>query len=143
MIYTSCYFITGNESLELAQENKMNLIAQKIQLKAGDELLDIGCGWGTLVAHMAKYFGANTTGVTIAQAGVDWATQQIKDYGVEDKERAWRMDYRDIPKDKKYDKITCLEMAEHVGVKNFKKFMKQIYDMLKDDGIFYLQIAGL
>ncbi|MBK5284562.1 MAG: class I SAM-dependent methyltransferase [Bacteroidia bacterium] len=143
MIYTSCYFLTGNESLELAQENKMNLIAQKIQLKEGDELLDIGCGWGTLVAHMAKHFGANTTGVTIAQAGVDWATKQIKDYGVEDKARAWRMDYRDIPKNKKYDKITCLEMAEHVGVKNFKKFMKQIYDMLKDDGIFYLQIAGL
>lgn len=143
MIYTSCYFLTGNESLEVAQENKMNLIAQKIQLKTGDELLDIGCGWGTLVAHMAKYFGANTTGVTIAQAGVDWATNQIKDFGVVDKARAWRMDYRDIPKDKKYDKITCLEMAEHVGVKNFKKFMKQIYDMLKDDGIFYLQIAGI
>ena len=53
-----------------------------------------------------------------------------------------RMDYRDIPQ-KKYDKITCLEMAEHVGVKNFKTFMSQIYNLLKDDGLFYLQIAAL
>jgi len=143
MIYTSCYFKDLDESLEEAQENKMNLIAQKMQLKEGEELLDIGCGWGTLVAHMAKHYGVNATGVTIAQAGAEWATQQIKDYGVEDSAKIWTMDYRDIPTDKKYNKITCLEMAEHVGIKNFKKFMKQCYDLLEDDGLFYLQIAGL
>ena len=81
--------------------------------------------------------------MTIAQAGADWGNQQIKDYGVEDKAQIWVKDYRDIPKDKKYNKITCLEMAEHVGIKYFKKFMKQCYDMLEDDGMFYLQIAGL
>jgi cyclopropane fatty-acyl-phospholipid synthase-like methyltransferase len=143
MIYTSCFFKDGDESLEEAQDNKMNLIAQKMQLKAGDELLDIGCGWGTLVAHMAKYYGVNTTGVTIAPSGAEWGEKQIKEYGVEDKAKIWVKDYRDIPKDKKYDKITCLEMAEHVGIKNFKKFMKQCYDMLADDGLFYIQIACL
>ena len=143
MIYTSCYFKNEDESLEEAQENKMNLIAQKMQLKPGEELLDIGCGWGTLVAHLAKHYGVNTTGVTIAQAGADWANQQIKDHGVEDKAKIWVKDYRDIPRDKKYNKITCLEMAEHVGIKYLKKFMKQCYDMLEDDGLFYLKIAGL
>lgn len=143
MIYTSCYFKNVNESLEAAQVNKMNLIAQKMQLKEGDELLDIGCGWGTLVAHLAKHYGVKTTGVTIAQAGAEWATRQIKEYGVEDCAKIWTMDYRDIPRDKKYNKITCLEMAEHVGIKYFKKFMKQCYDLLEDDGLFYLQIAGL
>jgi cyclopropane fatty-acyl-phospholipid synthase-like methyltransferase len=144
MIYTSCYFEDQNETLEAAQDNKMNLIARKMQLKAGESLLDIGCGWGTLVAHMAKYYGVDATGVTIAQAGADWGTRQIGEYGVSPEQaRIWRMDYRDIPKDKKYDKITCLEMAEHVGIKYFRKFMDQIYDMLKDDGLFYLQIAGL
>ena len=143
MIYTSCYFKNLDESLEEAQENKMNLIAQKLQLKEGEELLDIGCGWGTLVAHMAKNYRVNTTGVTIAQAGAEWAVQQIKEYGVEDRAKIWTMDYRDIPGDKKYNKITCLEMAEHVGIKNFKKFIKQCYDILEDDGLFYLQIAGL
>lgn len=143
MIYTSCYFKDENESLEDAQENKMNLIAQKMQLKPGEELLDIGCGWGTLVAHLAKHYGVNTTGVTIAQAGADWANKQIKEHGVEETAKIWVKDYRDIPRDKKYNKITCLEMAEHVGIKYFKKFMQQCYDMLEDDGLFYLQIAGL
>lgn len=142
MIYTSCYFTDENETLEQAQDNKMDIIAQKIQLKEGETLLDIGCGWGTLIAHMAKYYGAETTGVTIAPAGAEWAQKQIEEYGVEDKAQVKVMDYRDIPM-KKYDKITCLEMAEHVGIKNFKKFMKQCYDMLEDDGIFYMQIACL
>ncbi len=143
MIYTSCYFHEHDESLEDAQDNKMNIIARKMQLKPGESLLDIGCGWGTLVAHMAKYYGVDATGVTIAQAGADWGTRQIGEYGVSPEQaRIWRMDYRDIPS-KKYDKITCLEMAEHVGIKYFKKFMKQIYDMLEDDGLFYMQIAGL
>lgn len=143
MVYTSCYFLRGDESLEEAQENKMNLIAQKLQLKPGQTMLDIGCGWGTFVAHMAKHYGVDSTGVTLAQAGADWGMKQIKDEGVEDRARILRMDYRDIPKNKKYDIVSCIEMAEHVGVKNFRKFMNQIYSLLEDDGLFYLQIAGL
>lgn len=143
MIYTSCYFLDQSESLEKAQENKMDVIAEKMDLKPGENLLDIGCGWGTLVAHMAKYYDVNTLGVTIADAGAEWGRRQIKEYGVEGKAKIDVMDYRDIPRDKKWDKITCLEMAEHVGIKYFKKFMRQCYDMLEDDGIFYLQIAGL
>ncbi|MCP4438767.1 MAG: class I SAM-dependent methyltransferase [Aureispira sp.] len=143
MIYTSCYYTSEDETLEQAQDNKLDLIAHKMQLKAGEELLDIGCGWGTLIAHFAKYYDVNTTGVTIAEAGAEWARKQIKEYGAEDKAQVWVKDYRDIPKNKKYDKITCLEMAEHVGIKYFRKFMKQCYNLLKDDGIFYIQIAGL
>jgi len=142
MIYTSCYFRDENESLEKAQDNKMDLIAHKMQLKPGETLLDIGCGWGTLVTHMAKHYGVDATGVTIAEAGAKWARTLIEENGVGEKARILRMDYRDIPK-KKYNKISCLEMAEHVGVKNFRKFMKQCYDMLEDDGIFYIQIACL
>ena len=67
---------------------------------------------------------------------------QIRAAGLSDRARIIRSDYRDIKPDK-YDKITCLEMAEHVGIKNFLKFMKQISSLLKDDGLFYLQIAGL
>lgn len=142
MIYTSAFFKTGLEDLESAQDNKLNLVCQKLQIKPGERLLDIGCGWGTLIAHAAKYYGADTTGITIAQAGADYANAQIERWGVKDKARAIRMDYRSIPQDK-YDKISCLEMAEHVGVKNFTKFMRQISGLLKDDGLFYLQIAGL
>jgi cyclopropane fatty-acyl-phospholipid synthase-like methyltransferase len=142
MVYTSAFFLSPDEPLEIAQDRKMDLVAQKIQLKAGEKLLDIGCGWGTLVMYLAKHYGVDATGVTIAQAGMDWGMNQIRENGVGDRARIMRLDYRDIP-EKKYDKITCLEMAEHVGVKNFKKFMAQIYGLLEDDGLFYLQIAGL
>ncbi|MEO6938840.1 MAG: cyclopropane-fatty-acyl-phospholipid synthase family protein [Candidatus Kapaibacterium sp.] len=147
MIYTSAFFKTGLEDLETAQDQKLNLVCNKLQLKKGEKLIDIGCGWGTLVAHSAKYFGTDSTGVTIAQNGADYANAQIERWGVKDRARAVRMDYRSIPtiaNDKdKYDKVSCLEMAEHVGVKNFQKFMRQISALLKDDGLFYLQIAGL
>ncbi len=142
MVYTTGFYKNGQEELEEAQDNKMDLIAQKLQFKPGETMLDIGCGWGTFVMHAAKHYGMNATGVTIAQAGADWGNEQIKANNVQDKARIMRMDYRDIPH-AKYDKITCLEMAEHVGIKNFSTFMEQIYGLLKDDGLFYLQIAAL
>ena len=142
MVYTAAFFATGKESLEEAQDNKMDLLAQKMQFKPGQTMLDIGCGWGTLVMHSAKKYGMDATGVTLAQSGADYGNNQIKENGVADRARILRMDYRDIPQ-KQYDKITCLEMAEHVGLKNFEKFMAQIYGLLKDDGLFYLQIAAI
>jgi cyclopropane fatty-acyl-phospholipid synthase-like methyltransferase len=142
MVYTSAFFKTGHEDLETAQDQKLDLVCQKLQLKPGERLLDIGCGWGTLAAHSAKYYGTDSTGITIAQKGADFANDRIAKWGVKDHARVLRMDYRSIPADK-YDKISCLEMAEHVGVKYFTRFMKQISSLLKDDGLFYLQIAGL
>jgi cyclopropane fatty-acyl-phospholipid synthase-like methyltransferase len=146
MIYTSCYFLDPSESLEKAQDNKMDIIAHKMQLKEGETLLDIGCGWGTLITHMAKHYGCKTTGVTIAESGAKWARSIIKENGMEGQSNVLRMDYRDIPRGPgiaKYNKISCLEMAEHVGVKNFRTFMEQCYEMLDDNGIFYIQIACL
>ena len=69
MIYTSAYFKTGLEDLETAQDQKLELVCQKLQLKKGERLLDIGCGWGTLTAYSAKYYGSDSTGITIAQTG--------------------------------------------------------------------------
>ncbi|QRK06769.1 class I SAM-dependent methyltransferase [Archangium violaceum] len=142
MIYTSGFFTSPNQTLEEAQDQKMKLVAEKLQLKKGERYLDIGCGWGTLVATVAKDYGVDSTGVTIAQKGAAYATEQIARMGVSDRARILTVDYRDIPRGP-YDKISCLEMAEHVGVKNFQGFMRQVHDMLTDDGLFYLQIAGL
>jgi cyclopropane fatty-acyl-phospholipid synthase-like methyltransferase len=142
MIYTSGFFTSPDDTLEDAQDRKMQLVGDKLQLRKGERYLDIGCGWGTLVATAAKNFGVDATGVTIAEKGAAYATEQIARMGVSDRARILTVDYRDIPK-QTFDKISCLEMAEHVGVKNFLKFMKQIYGMLADDGTFFLQIAGL
>lgn len=141
MIYTSAIFKSYDETLEQAQRNKLDLVCQKIQLKPKESLLDIGCGWGTLGIHASKFFNANVTGVSISKEQLEWARVRAKEAGASSVEYKL-MDYRDIPKTK-FNKITCLEMAEHVGVKNFPSFMKQVYDLLEEDGIFYLQIAGL
>jgi len=142
MIYTSAFFQTQDDTLEDAQRRKLEVVAEKIQLKRGERLLDIGCGWGTLVAHMAEHHGADATGVTLAARQAEFGTDRIQKKGLTDKARILTMDYRQIPKER-WNKITVLEMAEHVGIQHFQKFMRQLNSMLEDDGLLFLQIAGL
>lgn len=144
MIYTCGIFRNGpdEETLEESQDNKMNLVCQKLLLAPGHELLDVGCGWGTLARHAAKNYGVDATGITIAQKQTEFGNQRIKSWKLQDKARILCLDYRDIPK-RTWDRIVSLEMVEHVGVKNFGKFCRQMYDLLKDDGIFLLQWTGL
>ena len=146
MIYTSGMWHHPNDTLKIAQYRKLDTIASYIQLKEGDEHLDIGCGWGTLIRYYAKKYKTKSAGCTLAEEQVKWGKDLAEKEGVLDKIEYFCCDYRLIPSKnggKQYDKITCLEMAEHVGVKNFTSFLLQVNDMLKNDGIFYLQIAGL
>lgn len=142
MVYTSGFFMTPNETLEEAQDNKLNLVCQKLQVQPGDRMLDIGCGWGTLACHSAKYYGADATGVTIAEKQAAFGNQRAKEWGVADRARILCCDYRDIPPTK-YDKISSIEMVEHVGVKNLQGFYERVMDLLADDGLFLLQWTGL
>ena len=142
MVYTSAKFGAPDESLEAAQERKIRDVGEKLQLEAGDRLLDIGCGWGTLVADLAEQFGVDATGVTLSRKQTEFATERIQARRLEQRARVLTLDYRDIP-GPAYDKISCLEMAEHVGVKNFQKFLRQVSGLLDDDGLFFLQIVGL
>lgn len=115
MIYTSGIVtdITREETLEELQDNKLRIVCEKLNLQPGDTLLDIGCGWGTLVAFAAKNYGVNATGVTLAKEQAAFGNQRIKDNGLtEDQARIICCDYRDIPRDKKFTKIVSLEMAE-------------------------------
>lgn len=150
MIYTSGVIsdIKSEESLEQLQDNKLNGVASKIQLNKGDHVLDLGCGWGTWATFASSQFGAKVTGVTLGKNQTKWGTELLSKYGVEsDQSKIVCCDYRESPKSEKasgkYDKITCLEMAEHVGIRRFGAFLAQVYDALEDDGIFFLQYAGL
>jgi len=146
MVYTSGIFQSPDDTLEEAQVNKMNLVSEKCHIKPGMKHLDIGCGWGTFIAHVAKNYGTDSTGVTLGKNQTEWANRVCAEAGVGSKARALCLDYRDIPRatnDAKFDVITCLEMSEHVGVKYYGKFLQQVQSMLKDDGVFFLQIAGL
>ncbi|KAI9220611.1 S-adenosyl-L-methionine-dependent methyltransferase [Blastocladiella britannica] len=145
MVYTSGLVSDPNrrESLEELQDNKLEKVCREfLDIQPGDKHLDIGCGWGSLLVHAAKFYGSTSTGVTLAKNQVEFGTRRADENGVKDRVNFLHMDYRDIPA-QKFNKISCLEMAEHVGVRLFPTFLKQVWDMLEDDGIFYLQIAGL
>ena len=147
MIYTSGIISDTNaeESLEQLQDNKMAVVCEKIGLRTGETLLDIGCGWGTLAKFASETYGAQATGVTLGKNQTAWGNNALRKAGIQDSQsRILCMDYRDIPVPTGgYNKITCLEMAEHVGVRQFGAFLSQVYNMLDDDGVFFLQIAGL
>jgi len=144
MIYTSAFYHTLDQTLEQAQENKLNMLCEKVQLKPGMTFLDIGCGWGTLVRHAAKEFGAKAAGVTLSAEGAAWCRAQATKAGLSEKQcEILNCDYREIPADRKFDAISAVEMAEHVGIANFGLFLHNVRNMLADDGLFYMQVAGL
>jgi len=158
MVYTSAIFHDQkykSETLEKGQANKLESVCKTVQMKPGMQHLDIGCGWGTLVVYAAKNFGTYSTGCTLAKEQVAYAKTTVngdnkwflgKSDDVSDKVSWIIDDYRNISKhdgNKKYDVITCVEMAEHVGIKNFQPFLSQVKNMLKDDGLFYIQMAGV
>lgn len=147
MIYTSGMFSdpTKRETLEEMQDNKLATVCTKLGLKPGEKLLDIGCGWGTLTAFAAKNFGVDATGVTLAREQTKFGNKRIELNGLsKEQARILCMDYRDIPVEKgHYDKIVSLEMAEHVGIRHYSRFLADIYERLNDEGTFLLQVAGL
>jgi cyclopropane fatty-acyl-phospholipid synthase-like methyltransferase len=142
MVYTSGIFHDETQTLEEGQDNKLELVCRKVGLRAGDELLDVGCGWGTLALHAARAHGARSTGVTLSRNQTAFGNARIAQAGFADRARIECLDYREIPA-KKYDRIVSLEMVEHVGLKNLGSFCELMYDRLKDDGLFFLQFAGL
>lgn len=141
--YTSGIFNSGDDTLEQAQLNKLALVAAKTHMRPGMRHLDFGSGWGTLVAYAAKNHGTDSTGVTLAKEQVKQSAELIEELGLSDRARCLVMDYRDAPREHKYDVITNLEMSEHVGIKRYPAYCRQVYDMLDDDGTYFLQIAGL
>lgn len=146
MVYTSGIISDPNreESLEEMQDNKMAIVCEKLELREGESLLDIGCGWGTLAKFASVNYGANVTGVTLALNQTAWGNEGLRKAGVsESQSQILCMDYRDIPREKKFNKISQLEMGEHVGVRRLTTFFRQCYNMLEDDGLMYVQLSGL
>jgi cyclopropane fatty-acyl-phospholipid synthase-like methyltransferase len=141
MVYTAAWYETPETTLEQAQYKKIDRCCEKMNLKKGETLLDIGCGWGTFVARAAREFGAKTLGVTLAQEQVDFGTDRIKKYGVEELAKVKVCDYRNVTG--KFDKIVSLEMVEHVGIKNLDTYFKKVHSLLEEDGTFVLQWTGI
>jgi len=134
-VYSCAYFKSDDESLEKAQENKLDLICRKLALKPGDRLLDIGCGWGGLILWAAEHYGVDATGVTLSREQHAYASQCILERGLEGRCRVSVMDYRDLPETEPFDRIASVGMFEHVGVRHLPAYFAKLFRMLKPGGL--------
>jgi cyclopropane-fatty-acyl-phospholipid synthase len=135
MLYSCAYFRGDADTLDQAQENKLDHILTKIVLKPGEQLLDIGCGWGGLVIRAAQKYGARALGITLSQNQYDYARNRIRELGLTDRCEVRLQDYRDVPGERVFDKIVSVGMFEHVGLRNLSVYFGKMRSLLKDDGI--------
>jgi len=134
-VYSCAYFRTPEDSLDLAQEQKLELICRKLDLKPGERFLDIGCGWGGLVLWATQHHGVKALGVTLSQEQHAYAIERIGALGLEGRCEVRLMDYRDVPEDQPFDKIASVGMFEHVGKRNLAEYFGRIYRLLKPGGM--------
>ncbi len=125
MVYSCAYFASPEDSLEEAQTRKLDVICQKLRLQEGERMLDIGCGWGSLLIHAAANYGVRVVGVTLSEAQAAFARKRIVDAGLADRCEVRIQDYREVA-DGPYDKVVSVGMFEHVGSSQLDAYMEQV-----------------
>lgn len=139
MSYSCAYFKSETDSLYEAQVHKVEHILEKLQLKPGMTLLDIGCGWGFLLNYAAKHYGIRGTGITLSEEQYKQFSEEIKKDGLSDVLEVKQMDYRELEHSKmQFDRIVSVGMLEHVGRGNYELFLKNAVSVLKQGGLFLL-----
>lgn len=136
MVYSCAYFKSEDVSLDDAQTAKLELICRKLRLKPGQRLLDVGCGWGSLVMYAAKHFGVDALGITLSQPQADLANQRIQAAGLGDRCRVEVCDYRQLDDTRPYDALVSVGMFEHVGAALLPEYFKKAYTLLRPGGVF-------
>ncbi len=140
MTYSCAYFRSENDTLEKAQQQKYEHICRKLQLKKGETLVDIGCGWGGMLIYAAKHYGIKGVGCTLSRPQVDYAQQKIKEEGLEDQVSIRYQDYRKLTGT--FDKFVSIGMFEHVGKNYIPTFLAQVRSLLKAGGLGLLHTIG-
>jgi len=136
MVYSCAYFPTGTETLDDAQEAKLDLVCRKLKLRGGERLLDIGCGWGALVRHAAGQYGAQVTGITLSEGQAALARSAIAEDGLGDRARVTLCDYRRLVESHGFDRIASVGMVEHVGRARLGEYFRKAFDLLRPGGLF-------
>ncbi|MBI4190263.1 MAG: class I SAM-dependent methyltransferase [Betaproteobacteria bacterium] len=134
-VYSCAYFRNADDSLDLAQRQKIDHICRKLNLQPGERLLDIGCGWGALIFRAAEQYRAYATGITLSKQQYVYVQEQIRARNLGDRCEVRLLDYRDIPEDQPFDKIASVGMFEHVGKKRLPDYFAKIYRLLKPGGL--------
>jgi cyclopropane fatty-acyl-phospholipid synthase-like methyltransferase len=143
MIYTGAIYTGPNETMWSAQLNKLEFLAHALGVKPGDKAMDIGAGWGRLSNHLASK-GADVTGVLMASDQKAYADRMSEKLGQSKTVNILLKNFFDLDTpEKSFNVISSVEMAEHVGIRNYLPFLRKVHSLLADDGTFYLQVAGL
>ncbi|MGX1852784.1 class I SAM-dependent methyltransferase [Streptomyces sp. NPDC055299] len=139
MVYSCAYWETGEAAggaaatLEDAQRDKLDLICRKLGLREGQRLLDVGCGWGSMVLHAAREYGVRAVGITLSEEQATFARKRIAEAGLADRIEIRVQDYREIH-DEPFDAISSVGMAEHVGRTQYAEYADALYSLLKPGG---------
>lgn len=136
MVYSCGYFKEEDNTIDLAQKDKLDHICKKLHLKKDETLLDIGCGWGSMLIWAAQYYGIKGHGITLSENQLEIAQESAKEHGLENRVTFELRDYRDLDESVKYDKIVSIGMFEHIGIKNYPVYFGKVKELLKDEGIF-------
>jgi len=134
-VYSCGYFRHADDTLEQAQEQKLDHICRKLALAPGERFLDIGCGWGALIIWAAKNYKVRATGITLSENQYAYASKRIEEEGVGALCRVRLLDYRDVPEEEPFDKIASVGMVEHVGRKNLPLYFAKIRRLLRPGGV--------
>ncbi|EWS95932.1 class I SAM-dependent methyltransferase [Streptomyces filamentosus] len=133
MVYSCAYWEDPSSTLEDAQHAKLDLICRKLGLKPGQRLLDVGCGWGSMVLHAVQHYGVEAVGVTISEEQAALARKRLAEAGCTDRAEIRVQDYREID-DGPFDAISSIGMAEHVGSAQYRAYARILHSLLKPGG---------
>ncbi|MFC1417773.1 class I SAM-dependent methyltransferase [Streptacidiphilus cavernicola] len=133
MVYSCGYWPDRDSTLEQAQAAKLDLVCRKLALKPGMRLLDVGCGWGSMVLHAAEHYGVHAVGITISVEQAEFARKRVVDAGLTDRVEIRVQDYRQID-DGPFDAISSIGMAEHVGSAAYLTYARQLHGLLRPGG---------
>jgi cyclopropane-fatty-acyl-phospholipid synthase len=141
MTYSCAVFRSNNDTLEVAQHRKVDLVARKLDLGPGTRLLDVGCGWGAMALHAAREYGASVVGITLSEQQRRYAEEQARLDGVGHLVEFRLQDFRDVV-DGPFDAISSIGMSEHVGRSSLPTYTQQLFDLLRPGGRFLNHAIG-
>ena len=140
-LYSCAYWKNDTITLEDAQQNKIDHIAKKLDIKKGQKILEVGCGWGGMAFEIAKKHDCEIIGISLSKNQINYCRNKAKNLGLDNQLKFELLDYRKI--DGQFDRIYSVGMFEHVGKKFYNTFFKSMNKLLKDDGVFLLHTIGV
>ena len=140
-LYSCAYWKDDTKTLEEAQQNKIDHIIKKLDIKKNQKILEVGCGWGGMAFEIAKQKNCEVTGISLSKNQINYCKNRAKELGLNNQVKFELVDYREIKG--QFDRIYSVGMFEHVGRKFYKTFFKSMNKLLKNDGVFLLHTIGV